>query len=113
MQTVTRRSAEAYPKSNTGWDVRVEPLKNNFLPRETQSSLWLLLGVVGFVLLIACVNVANLMLARGTARQRELAVRAVDRRQPRPPVRAAASESLSCRCLGARSALDCRQLCCA
>jgi putative ABC transport system permease protein len=76
MQTVARQLAATYPKSNTGWDVRVEPLKNNFLPRETRSSLWLLLGVVGFVLLIACVNVANLMLARGTARQRELAVRA-------------------------------------
>ena len=76
MQTVARQLAATYPKSNTGWGVSVEPLKNNFLPRETRSSLWLLLGVVGFVLLIACVNVANLMLARGTARQRELAVRA-------------------------------------
>jgi putative ABC transport system permease protein len=76
MQAVTRQLATDYPKSNTGWGVSVEPLKNNFLPRETQSSLWLLLGVVGFVLLIACVNVANLMLARGTSRQRELAVRA-------------------------------------
>ena len=76
MQAVTRRIAEVHPKSNTGWSASVEPLKHNFLPRETRSALWLLLGVVGFVLLIACVNVANLMLARGTARQRELALRA-------------------------------------
>jgi putative ABC transport system permease protein len=76
MESVTKAIAVAHPKSNTGWSASVEPLKNNFLPRETQTALWLLLGAVGFVLLIACVNVANLMLARGSARQRELAVRA-------------------------------------
>ncbi len=76
MEAVTKQIAAVYPKSNTGWSASVEPLQHNFLPRETRSSLWLLLGAVGFVLLIACVNVANLMLARGSARQRELAVRA-------------------------------------
>lgn len=75
MDDVTNRIAEANPKSNKGWGALVEPLKNDFLPSERKQTLWLLLGAVVFILLIACVNVANLLLARGMARQKELAVR--------------------------------------
>src|SRR5580658_5795711 len=76
MDTVTANIARANPKSNKGWGAFVEPLHNDFVPKEEIRMLWILLGAVGFVLLIACVNIANLLLAKGTTRQKEVAVRA-------------------------------------
>jgi putative ABC transport system permease protein len=75
MDAVTAHIAQVYPRSDKGWGAKVEPLHNDFLPPERIHMLWLLLGAVAFVLLIACVNVANLLLARGMTRQKELAVR--------------------------------------
>jgi len=75
MDSVARNIAATYPDSNKGWGVAVEQLHDDFLPKERIQNLWLLLGSVGFVLLIACVNIANLLLAKGAARQREIAVR--------------------------------------
>jgi len=75
MNAVTSRIAAAYPSSNKGWGASVEPLQNDFLPPDRIRNLWLLLGAVGFVLLITCLNIANLLLAKGAARQREIAIR--------------------------------------
>lgn len=66
--------AQQYPKVMAKRAISVEPLRELFV-RDASKSLWLLLGIVGVVLLIACVNVANLMLARATSRQREIAIR--------------------------------------
>ena len=75
MDEVTRNLISAYPDTDKGIGAVVRPLKQDMLG-EVRPLLLLLLGAVCFVLLIACVNVANLLLARSTARAREFAIRA-------------------------------------
>ena len=76
MDGIAAQLQNEYPTSNANRGASVEPLHLNFLTDATRRNLWLLLGAVGFLLLISCVNVANLLLARGASRQREVAVRA-------------------------------------
>src|SRR5262245_33200719 len=74
MTTIARRLTEAYPAENTGMGVTVMSVLDHFTG-DFQLTLWVLFGSVIFVMLIACVNVANLLLARGATRRREFAIR--------------------------------------
>jgi putative ABC transport system permease protein len=69
------RLARDYPATHKGFSIDVEPLRAGVMGAELQLTSLFLLGVVGFVLLLCCANVANLLLARGSVRSRELAVR--------------------------------------
>jgi predicted permease len=73
MDLIAGRLAAQFPESNRGRGVVVERLRPDV--GDVESTLWLLLGAVSLVLLIACVNVASLLLARAVARERELAMR--------------------------------------
>jgi predicted permease len=75
LNSVMGRLAATYPDTNRGNGAKVSSLKERMIG-DIGPTLWLLLGAVGFVLLIACVNVSNLLLARSTSRTREFAIRA-------------------------------------
>jgi len=76
MDAIGARISTDYPDSNKGWGVTIERYADVLVGPQLRSSLYVLLGAVGMLLLIGCVNLANLTLARGTSREREVAVRA-------------------------------------
>jgi putative ABC transport system permease protein len=93
MDEIASRLARAYPESNRGWGIRVQPWPRAVGPG-FETSLYLLFGAVGMVLALGCVNLANLTLARASARSREQAVRVALGARRRHLVRQSLIESL-------------------
>ena len=91
---------QSYPNEDKGIGFRLDPSSTWVADDSTRRALWVLLGAVTFLLLIACLNMANLLLARGTARQREIAVRAALGAGRARLMRFVMMESLLLSCLG-------------
>ncbi len=76
MAPIAANIARLFPETNKAWGIALQPLRDAMVGKELRTTSLVLAGVVTFVLLMACANIANLMLARGAGRAREMAVRA-------------------------------------
>jgi putative ABC transport system permease protein len=110
MTTISRRLAEQYPETNRGWDAQVIPIKYFVTGDLTYRYTLMLMAAVGFVLLIACANVANLQFARGAARQKEFAVRTALGAKRGRVVRQLLTESMVLSLAGAAAGLGLAEL---
>jgi predicted permease len=104
LDLINKRLAQAYPQADRDVSVGVQPLRN-IVVGKYERALWLLLGAVGLVLLIACANTAHLQLARGMDRKVELAVRAAIGADRRRLFAQLLTESLVVASIGAACAL--------
>ncbi|MBW4028775.1 MAG: ABC transporter permease [Acidobacteria bacterium] len=94
MEAIVERIKQTEPKADQGWSVSVTPLRNASYSDQGKLTLWLLMGAVGFILLIASVNVANLLLVKGMTRYREFAIRSALGASKRSIVHQSLTESL-------------------
>jgi putative ABC transport system permease protein len=100
LAVVAQRLQEQYPKSNTGWNIRLRTFYDWIVPAEVRRVMLALFVAVELLLLVACANVANLLLARSTTRQQEIAIRAAVGARPMHLIRQLLTESLLLASLG-------------